>query len=295
MKKIDLKAAVQQKAEPTIVPDLTFSELVRAFCASNLNVDIYSLRKWTDAFGDESAWGIESSKLDMAGEAMLDAGYKASTVNRNLSLIGSMYRWAKKRRMTPAGFISPTLHLTRYEEAVREVKLSADQLQRILDATHQIKDRRFSVLIHILAESGARLSEVAERHWRDVDLDRCEILVERTKTGVSRVLHFSEQTAQLMRRIWPQRQPDCLLFASVRSPGKPTNYRKSWKQVTEAAGIPGLRLHDLRHYRAKELLASGVTIGVASQALGHSSLILQRRYGHLETHTTKSALERSWT
>ena len=85
-----------------------------------------------------------------------------------------------------------------------------------------------------------------------------------------------------------------MLFASTRAPSKPTNYRKSWKQITEAAGVPNLRLHDLRHHRAKQLLAAGVTIGVASQALGHSSLILQRRYGHLESKTTKQALELSW-
>lgn len=291
MKKIDLKSAIAAKAAPASV-ELTLFELVDTYCAATQAADPYSFRKWVDAFGDQSAWHLDALQLDLAGEAMIDAGYSPSTVNRNFSLLGQMYRWAKKARITPKGFISPTLHLTRYDEPIREVKLSEEQLNRVLSACRLVKDRRFEVLIRLLAESGARLSEISERTWSDVDIGRREILVERTKTGVSRVLHFSEQTAQLMRRVWSEREG--MLFESTRSPSKPTNYRKSWKLVTSVAGVPDLRLHDLRHHRAKQLLAKGVTIGVASQALGHSSLILQRRYGHLETDTTKRAIERSW-
>ncbi len=45
----------------------------------------------------------------------------------------------------------------------------------------------------------------------------------------------------------------------------------------------------MRHVAAQRLLKGGVTVGVASQILGHSSNILQRRYGHLETTTLQRA------
>jgi len=291
VKKIDLKSAVASKTAP-IAAQLTLQELVESYCSITHTPDPYSLRKWVEAFGDQSAWSIDTYELDIAGEAMIEAGYSPSTVNRNFSLLGQVYRWAKKSRITPKGFVSPTLHLTRYEEPIREVKLSDAELDRILCACRIVADRRFEVLVRLLAESGARLSEVVKRSWDDIDLDRREIIVERTKNKVSRVLHFSEQTAQLMKRVWSRREG--MLFESVRSAGKATNYRKSWEKVRLSVGLPNLRMHDLRHHRAKQLLACGTTIGVASQVLGHSSLILQRRYGHLETHTTKQAIEQSW-
>ena len=225
---------------------------------------------------------------------MLMADYKASTINRNLSLIGSAYRWAKKRRICPRGFVSPTLHLTRHKEAVREVKLTDKQVQQLFDACAGIRDRRFLVYVRLLAESGARRGEILDRVWADIDLDHNQILLEHTKTGVPRMLFFSDATKALMLRVWPKHNAGDLLFESPKIKGSPVNYRRSWAAVTAAIGLPSLRLHDLRHHRAKQLLASGVSVGVASQALGHSSLILQRRYGHLETKTTRAAITQSW-
>lgn len=81
-----------------------------------------------------------------------------------------------------------------------------------------------------------------------------------------------------MRRVWPKRNPDDLLFEGRRR-NHPINYRCAWEELTTAIGRPDLHQHDLRHHRAAELLKSGTTLGVAAQVLGHSSLILQRRYG----------------
>jgi integrase len=71
-------------------------------------------------------------------------------------------------------------------------------------------------------------------------------------------------------------------------------YRKPWVETVKAIGRPDLHMHDLRHAAAASLLRAGVTIGVAAQVLGHSSLILQRRYGHLENKALQDAQERRW-
>lgn len=67
---------------------------------------------------------ITSEELDRAGVAMIEHGYAPATVNRNISQIGSLYKWAARRRIVPVGFRSPTLGMVR-----------------------TIKDRRFAVLI----------------------------------------------------------------------------------------------------------------------------------------------------
>ena len=121
-----------------------------------------------------------------------------------------------------------------------------------------------------------------------MDLERRTITCPTTKTGRPRVLFFTEKTKELMLRTWVRRDPEALLFEG-RLPGVPVNSRSAWLALTKAIGRPDLHMHDLRHVAAQRLLKGGVTVGVASQILGHSSNILQRRYGHLETATLQEA------
>ena len=109
-----------------------------------------------------------------------------------------------------------------------------------------------------------------------------------TKTDRPRVLFFTDSTADLMRRSWTRREPEALLFEG-RMPGVPIRYRAAWCELVDGIGRPDLHMHDLRHVAAQRLLKGGVTVGVASQILGHSSNILQRRYGHLETGALQDA------
>jgi integrase len=293
-KRIDLRAALATSPTKQENHNFTFGELARAYLATHYNGADMQMRKWLDLLGNRSAWSINAEELARAGVAMIDNGYSPSTVNRNLSQIGSIYRWAKRKMLTPVGFISPTLSQHRYPEPIRRVSLSDSEIKRIVDGSSGFKDRRFSVLVRILIETGARRGEVCERRWSDIDLDSCCIEVLETKTGKPRMLFFSQETAELMRRVWPFREPAALLFGSTRAPGAIVTFKKNWEKLTQAIGRPDLRMHDLRHYRAKLLIESGATVAVAAQALGHSSLILHRRYGHLESGAISHAVRSSW-
>lgn len=293
-KRIDLRAALEASPTPHTNLQLTFGELARAYLATHYNGADMQMRKWIDLLEGRSAWNITPDELSRAGVVMLENGYSPSTVNRNFSQIGSIYRWAKRKMLTPNGFISPTISQHRYPEPIRRVCLSDAEVKRLLDGAAAFKDRRFAVLISILIETGARRGEVCERRWSDVNLQECFIEVLETKTGKPRMLFISLETANLMKRVWPSQEPDELLFGSTRAPGAIVTFKKNWDKLTLMIGRPDLRMHDLRHYRAKLLIESGATVAVAAQALGHSSLILHRRYGHLESAAISNAVRASW-
>jgi integrase len=291
--KINLRAAMACVGEHQAA-DLTFLELTNAYCAVQFDGADLRLRKWTEAFGHLSAWALTTRELSLAAEAMMQSGqYQASTINRDTSPVGTVYKWAIRRHLAPAGFVSPTLGLQRYDEPIRRVEISEREIGAILKGAHAYPDRRFAVYLRLLIETGARRGEVRERYWREVDLATRTITVMQTKTDRPRQLFFSDDTAALIQRVWPKRDPNALVFAG-KVPGLPIDYRVAWTKLTKAIGRPDLHQHDLRHHRAAELLRAGTTIAVASQVLGHSSLILQRRYGHLESKTLREATEKSW-
>jgi hypothetical protein len=101
--------------------EITFDELVRAYTISKNDETDLILRKWSPVFGSRSAWSLTTDEIINAHAAMIDHGYAAGTANRNVSALGSVYKWAIARRMTPKGFKSPTLGVQRATEAIRVV------------------------------------------------------------------------------------------------------------------------------------------------------------------------------
>jgi site-specific recombinase XerD len=55
----------------------------------------------------------------------------------------------------------------------------------------------------------------------------------------------------------------------------------SWKKVRDQAGLPHLRLHDLRHSFASTLVNNGVSLYDVQKLLGHASIKTTQRYAHL--------------
>ena len=60
--------------------------------------------------------------------------------------------------------------------------------------------------------------------------------------------------------------------------------------LLEAAGLPRVRFHDLRHSAASLLIAAGVELAEVSKLLGHSELrVTADLYRHLQKQTAAKA------
>lgn len=73
------------------------------------------------------------------------------------------------------------------------------------------------------------------------------------------------------------------MFASgIGTPIEPGNLRRSWQRITAAAGLPHLRIHDMRHAHATIMLGQGVHPKIVSERLGHASVnITLDTYSHV--------------
>lgn len=293
-KRINLAAAAS--AQPPATPvALSFLELAHAYTARNFAAGLGPrLRKWIDYLGERPAWEVTAQDIEAGRDAMLAAGYKTASVNRDLSGLGQLYIWAAKQRMTPAGFVRPTLGIRRETEPVRRVEIAPDTYTRLLDGARGHRDRRFGLFVRLLVETGARKGELYGRRWHELDTERLQITVPTTKNGKPRVLFFSAATAALIERLRPKGAAAERLVFEGRMPCQPKSYRKAWTLLCREIGAPGLHMHDLRHGAAARMLRSGVTLAVAAQVLGHDPQVLAKRYGHLETATLQRAAQQAW-
>ena len=102
------------------------------------------------------------------------------------------------------------------------------------------------------------------------------------QTVVSRIKHLTEGRAS-----------DDLLFVTTQgAPIRHANFRRRvWVLALEAAGLEGLRIHDLRGTAASIAVASGANVKSLQAMLGHSAaaMTLDRYAGLLPDHLSEVA------
>ena len=74
---------------------------------------------------------------------------------------------------------------------------------------------------------------------------------------------------------------------------EPDNLRRSWSVIRVAAGLPGVRFHDLRHTCVTLLLDLGVPPHVVREIVGHSAIeVTMTIYAHASLEEKRKALDK---
>ena len=68
---------------------------------------------------------------------------------------------------------------------------------------------------------------------------------------------------------------------------------KTWEKLRNQAGLPGLRLHDLRHSFASFAVADGATLYMVGKVLGHKQARTTEGYAHLASDPLKQVADRT--
>jgi len=66
--------------------------------------------------------------------------------------------------------------------------------------------------------------------------------------------------------------------------------RTAWRRIVAAAGLPGLRFHDLRHTAISRMVSSGIPIPAVMKVVGHLNLDETLGYSHTTPDETQAAV-----
>jgi integrase len=184
--------------------------------------------------------------------------------------------------------------------------LTPEQVRAFLAAT---VDHPAHALYTLAVTSGMRVGELLGLQWGDVDLDAGHLTIRRAlqQQNSAGLVFVTPKTTKSRRRILlSQRAIDALRAHRDRQtfhrkqvgtewrdldlvfpgpfggPTDPSWSRQVFYAALEAAGMPRVRFHDLRHTAATLALMQGVHPKVVSDMLGHSSVGLTLdTYSHL--------------
>ena len=181
------------------------------------------------------------------------------------------------------------------EENKIERYLDEGELQRLLNVLRTDRNRPVCNVAMFLLSTGCRLNEVLSATWADVDIERRVFTVRATnsKSRKTRSVPLNDSAIEVLNSL-DTKEEGGPLFLSSRGRKRDekrafTTIAKQWDRIRKAAGLPELRLHDLRHQFASFLVNDGRTLYEVQQILGHSSSKVTERYAHLSTKTLQEA------
>jgi integrase len=201
-------------------------------------------------------------------------------------LFSTAMRWSL---LSPAQG-NPFQGIERHKEHHRRRYASADEVRRLVAALAQHPDRQSADAIKLLLLTGARRGEVLSMRWADVDLDAATWSRKAVdlKQGRDHALPLSAPAIAILSAIRDEqsgkgkRALGEWVFPSAASKSKHlVAIRRLWRNVVKTAELGDLRLHDIRHTVASQLVSSGASLALVGSLLGHSSPQITARYAHL--------------
>jgi integrase len=183
---------------------------------------------------------------------------------------------------------------------------------RLFDIASRNPDFELAYLVAgITNNTTAAGSELRYLRHKDLSLDvnppRITVRADKAKNGYrGRVIPLNETAHEMVLRCIKRAKslgsflPDHYIFPSRKCPGKwnPTKaaseswLRHSFKGMREAAGLPWLKPHYLRHQAITRMLELGVPEETVRSVAGHVSAQMMRHYAHTRIAMQSSELDK---
>lgn len=253
-----------------------------------------------DEFGTQRLDQITRQQIQLWHTKLrLEKKLAAATSNHGVKLLKHALNLAMDWNMLAA---NPATKVPLFAEDNRvENYLDEEQLQRLLTVLRAPESPRSVCQIALfLLSTGARLNEALTAKWSQIDRQTrvWRIPSSISKSGRVRAIPLNDSALDVLAQLDTEGVYEHL-FVNHRiskktgkevGTGKPyTAIMKVWSRLRAKAGLPHLRIHDLRHQYASFLVNAGRSLYEVQQILGHSDPSVTQRYAHLSTKSLQDA------
>jgi integrase len=221
--------------------------------------------------------------------ALATLGMSAAMRNKVAATLTAALNTAVRNDVIPA---NPAAGVRKPKAQKNEMQpLDPDQVTAFLDAARA--DRLFALYL-VALDTGARPGELLALTWPDVDLDAGHLTITKSLEFLRGALRVKDtKTPRSRRRVdlsaaavaaLGEHRRAMLAEGHIAGPvfcnteggylRPPHLITRSFKPILKRAGLPDVRLYDLRHTCATLLLLADVPAKIVSERLGHTSITL---------------------
>jgi len=209
---------------------------------------------------------IEDYKMHMVGQE-----YHPRTINQTIKMVSAFYSWLQDVGDLPVS--NPARKSKQLLEPTSPRRaLQNNVLQQLIAAATDPEDKLWLLMA---SSTGLRAGTLDQLEWSEVDLENklVNIRGEKFKNKHGKILPLRPDVVELLRA---RQQPSGEVFKRSAS-----TIRNRVADICKSAGLPHVKLHDLRHTFATNMIRAGADIHTVQELLGHSSL--ETTAGYLET------------
>jgi site-specific recombinase XerD len=226
--------------------------------------------------------------------------HKTATINHHVASLRSFFSFLYQKSLMKTLI---TTNLTPLSKPYLRAPDPPSQKQilklfRMVNTTTDRGKRDFAIL-QLFVQCGLRLSEVANLEVADIEMkDRKGVLrIVGGKGDPPREVYLNKSVRHALKA-YLQVRPTLaeikkLFISQLHRPLSRRSIAHLTKIYLEAAGMPNLSCHDLRHLFATNLYTGHKDILMVKEALGHKTLTSTLRYSHKTDEEIAAAMEES--
>lgn len=227
---------------------------------------------------------------------------RKATANRVLSTLKAALTYSKSRGLVhcPDDAWRSVRPFQAVEEA-RQAYLTPEEQQRLLNS---IREADFKRLVTGALLTGCRYGELTKMVVGDFDVIGGTMLVREAKGGKPRRAKLTEEGREYFKSLTAGRKPEETLFRRDHVERRTrlddvdplawgaSEQTRRIHDACEAASLPKMGFHQLRHSYASSLVAAGMPLAYVAQLTGHvDTRMLERHYAHLAPSDLTRSLE----
>lgn len=255
------------------------------------------LRWWKERIGHYTLSDISSAMISQCRDELLDGeiagGKKRSpaTVARYMTTMSYVMNIALKEWEWLEN--NPFSRVKKPTEPRGRVRyLDDDERSRLLEACLASSHKSLYPIVILAISTGMRQGEILNLKWKDIDLNRYQLVLHETKNNERRAVPIVGLAHEVLVKLAKVRRIDSSLVFPGKDPNTPIRIRNIWDAALKQAEIEDFRFHDLRHTTASYLAMNGATLAEIAEVLGHKTLQMVKRYAHLSEAHTSSIVEK---
>lgn len=217
-----------------------------------------------------------------------------ATANRQFNTLRACIRWAVTCRLIDLDR-DPTANVQTFKIEGSTRYLTPEEFQRLAKVLRE-NPGEVADAIWLLYYTAARKGNVLAMAWEELDIraGTWSIPARKSKSGKALVLPLTKGALQVLeRRLFATKSTGWVFPSCDSASGHVENIDHAWQGLREMAGIPDVRIHDLRHTAGSVLGQLGVGAFTIKAALGHSSVRTTENYTHPHCESVRRALEQA--